>query len=62
MTMDTTGIIVFVASAILYFALRKKSGKTAAFFLFTSGIGAGLLIGAFWAITVVDRVINSAFP
>ena len=51
--MDGWGIGIFVIGLILYFVTKRKS-----FFLFISGIGAGILIGAIWAMAIV----NSVFP
>jgi hypothetical protein len=39
--MDGWGIGIFLVGLILYFVTKKK-----AFFLFISGIGAGIFIGA----------------
>ncbi len=50
--MDTWGIIIFIAGLVLYFVTKKQ-----AFWLFVSGVGAGIVIGAVWAMSIV----NSAF-
>jgi hypothetical protein len=51
--MDGWGIGIFVVGLILYFVSKKKP-----FFLFVSGVGAGIFIGALWAYSMV----MSAFP
>ena len=51
--MDLCGFALFAIGLILYFALKRQS-----FFLFVSGIGAGLVIGAFWAMAVVNSVLK----
>jgi hypothetical protein len=51
--MDGWGIGIFVVGLILYYVTKKKP-----FFLFVSGVGAGILIGAIWSMTI----INSIFP
>jgi len=50
--MDGWGIGISVVGLILYFVSKKK-----AIFLFLSGVGAGILIGAIWAMIIVNRVI-----
>ncbi len=59
MTLDTVGIILVLAGGVLYFVLRKKSSAWGAFFLFVSGIGAGVVIGAIWALSVIDKVFGT---
>ena len=51
--MDTWGIIIFVLGLVLYFALKRQPA-----FLFVSGLGAGIVIGAVWAVVIVNRVIG----
>ncbi len=48
--MDTVGIIIMAISVVLYFAIKKKP-----IFLFTGGVGLGILIGALWAYWIVLR-------
>lgn len=57
--MDTFGLAVAGVSVVLYFLTRK--GKGAPFFILTTGIGLGILIGAIWAYMLVDTAF-SAFP
>jgi len=49
--MDGWGIGIFVVGLILYFVTKKKP-----FFLFISGIGAGIFIGAIWAYNMVMSI------
>lgn len=51
--MDGWGIVIFSIGMILYLVTKKK-----AFFLFVSGVGAGLLIGAIWAMSIVNNVLR----
>jgi hypothetical protein len=46
--MDTFGIAILVVGLILYFVSKKKP-----IFLFISGVGAGIVIGAIWAYAIV---------
>lgn len=50
--MDKWGIIIFVVGLILYFVTKKKP-----FFLFVSGVGAGIFIGALWAYNLVMGIL-----
>jgi len=49
--MDGIGIGIFVIGMILWFLSKKK-----AIFLFVSGIGAGILIGAIWSYLIVTSM------
>lgn len=51
--MDLWGIIIFVGGIIGYFASRRKWHGC----LFVAGIGAGIVIGAIWAMMIVNSVI-----
>ena len=46
--MDGWGIGIFVVGLVLYFVTKKK-----VIFLFISGVGLGILIGAIWAYGLV---------
>lgn len=52
-SVDGAGIVIFAAGLVLYFASKRK-----AFFLFVSGVGAGILIGAIWAYNIVSEVLQ----
>ncbi len=49
--MDGWGIAIFVLGLILYLVTKKK-----AIFLFISGIGLGILIGAIWSYLIVQSI------
>jgi len=51
--MDIWGIVIFVASLILYFVSRRNR-----FFIFTAGFGMGIVIGAVWATVIVMRTFS----
>lgn len=51
--MDTWALIIIAASLFMYFVTKRKN-----FFVLTTGIGIGLLIGALWAAAIVFN----AFP
>ena len=51
--MDGWGIAIFAIGLILYYATKKQ-----AFWLFVSGIGAGILIGAIWAMSIVNSTLD----
>lgn len=51
--MDGWGIGIFIVGLILYFVTKRK-----AIFLFVSGIGAGIVIGAVWAMSIVNNLIR----
>lgn len=50
--MDAWGIGIFVVSTLLYFITKKKG-----IFLLTAGIGIGIVIGAIWAMAIVNNII-----
>ena len=50
--MDAWGIGIFIVGLILYFVTKKKP-----IFLFISGVGAGILIGAIWAYITVSNLL-----
>jgi hypothetical protein len=49
--MDGWGIAIFVIGLILYMISKKKS-----IFLFVSGIGLGILIGAIWSYIIMTSL------
>jgi threonine/homoserine efflux transporter RhtA len=55
--MDTWGIIIFVIGLILYFATKRQ-----AFWLFVSGVGAGIVVGAVWAVYIVSTTLDRFVP
>ena len=58
MTMDTIGIILVLAFGIGYLFIRKnpKYIGEAKFCLFGAGIGAGMIIASFWALSVINSI------
>lgn len=51
--MDTWGIAIFVIGLILYFITKKQP-----FFLFVSGVGAGIIIGAVWSYFLMMGILG----
>jgi hypothetical protein len=49
--MDIWGIVIFLASFALYFLTKKKT-----IFLFTAGIGVGIVIGAIWSMSIINNL------
>ena len=56
--MDTWGIIIFVIGLAGYFILRNRSQGWATFSAWVCGAGAGIFIGAIWAIQIVNRTLS----
>ena len=56
--MDVVGIILVLAFGIGYLYMYKKpeNANAAKFCLFCAGIGVGLIIASFWAISVINRM------
>ncbi len=50
--MDGWGIAVFIVGLILYFVTKRKP-----IWLFISGVGAGIVIGAIWAMQIINSVL-----
>ena len=55
--MDTRAFIIISASVLLYFFSKRRP-----VFLFTTGVGVGLLIGAIWSCVIVARAIDGMLP
>lgn len=55
--MDGWGIAIFVIGLILYFATKKQ-----AFWLFVSGVGAGIVVGAVWAVYLLNQTLDRFVP
>ena len=51
--MDAWGIVIFVVGLVLYYATKKK-----VVFMFISGVGAGIVIGAIWAVVIVSAIMG----
>lgn len=56
--MDGWGIGLIVVGILGYLLSKNKSGGFAKFAIFVTGFGAGLLVGAIWAYTIVDRILG----
>jgi len=50
--MDGWGIAIFVIGLVLYYLTKKKN----VVWVFVSGIGAGVFIGALWAYQIFSNV------
>ena len=50
--MDGYGIGIFIVSLLIYYFSKWK------FFLFSAGVGLGLVIGAFWAMAIVKNSLR----
>lgn len=51
--MDGWGIVIFVAGLLFYYISKKQ-----VFFMFVAGVGAGIFIGAIWAMVLVNRFLR----
>ncbi len=56
--MDKWGIIILAIFTVLYFLTKKKYPS----FLFLAGIGAGIIIGAVWAMYIFNNAIDTFLP
>ena len=52
--MDGWGFVILIGGLIVYYATKKKYPA----FLFISGIGAGIVIGAIWAMSIVNNILR----
>jgi hypothetical protein len=55
--MDGWGIAIFVIGLILYYVTKKQAG-----WLFVSGLGAGIFVGAVWASYLVSQALDRFTP
>lgn len=51
--MDTWALGIIAVSIILYFVSKKHQ-----FFILTTGVGLGLLIGALWATAIITDALG----
>lgn len=51
--MDTWALLIIAAGVILWFVSKKKP-----VFLFVTGVGVGLLVGAVWATMLVQGALR----
>ena len=56
--MDIYGIGIFVAGLAGWAILRKRSPGWATLFAWACGVGAGLFIGAIWAVYIVNQTLG----
>jgi hypothetical protein len=56
--MDLWGIIIFLIGIAGYFILRKRARGWAEFSLWVCGIGAGIFIGALWAVYIMESTFS----
>lgn len=52
--MDCVGIALFLLGLLLYVATHRRQP----IFLFFSGVGLGLIVGALWAMVIVNNVLR----
>lgn len=52
-TVDAWGLGIFVVSLIFWFASKRRP-----FFLFSAGVGAGIVVGAIWAMSIVRHILG----
>ena len=61
--MDGWGIGIFIVGTLIYFLCRKKEHlqgwKT--FGAFVAGVGIGIVIAAFWAMSIFNRAFNGIY-
>jgi len=50
--MDTWGIVICIAGLVLYYVTKKQ-----VFFLWLSGVGAGIVVGAVWAMQIINNIL-----
>ncbi len=55
--MDGWGLAILVLFGILYFVTRQKQQELSKLFLWFSGIGAGIVVGAVWAMSIVNSLL-----
>jgi hypothetical protein len=55
--MKTWGFLIFAVGLIIYFVSKKK-----AFWLFVAGFGAGLWVGAYWALSAMQSAFRNLLP
>ena len=56
--MDGCGITLLLAGFVAYFVTKRKY----AWFLFATGLGTGILIGAIWAYFITSVAIDKFLP
>ena len=56
--MDGYGIIIFIIGLAGYFILRTRSPGWATASAWVCGVGAGIFIGAIWAVQIANRILG----
>ena len=56
--MDGYGIVIFIIGLVGYFILRNRSAGWATLSAWVCGVGAGIFIGAMWAVQIVNRAFG----
>lgn len=51
--MDTWGFVIAGVSLLLYFLINPRKG----IFLFTAGVGVGIVIGGVWAMVIINNIL-----
>ena len=59
--MDGYGIVIFLVGIVAFFVLYKRTPNLAVFFVWISGVGAGIFVGALWATIIVNRLVDNLF-
>lgn len=59
--MDTWGFALIIVSVICYYLTRKRAPSVASFFLVTFGVGLGIVIGAVWALAIIDSTFTGLY-
>ena len=56
--MDGYGIVIFLVGIVAFYVFHKRAPNLAVFFVWVSGVGAGIFIGAIWATLIVSSIIG----
>ena len=56
--MDTWGLLIMLVFGIVWLFTKKRANKWASFSTLMFGVGAGIVVGAVWAL----QIFNSIFP
>ena len=56
--MDGYGIVIFLVGIVAFYVFHKRAPNLAVFFVWVSGVGAGIFIGAIWATLIVSSIID----
>ncbi len=56
--MDGYGIGIFIVGLVGFLILRTRSPGWATAFAWVCGVGAGIFIGAMWAVQIVNRTLG----